>query len=250
MVRVDNEGRYFLDHDKDALSAEKLGDRLRQVREASGDGLRVLIRAEPDANYEAVTVALDRARDAGIKAVSFAQVNAGKSPPPSPSPTASPSKEEIARAMARKREEELARQSPVPPGKPARVESQLPPDEREAYERNLALWMALPPDERKALRGQATERIREETDQAYQGTGLNLNDDQREVFALRYRQERRRLERDIQEKAAAERDRRLPEILERLKREFSAPAAAANKPKPTPKPAASPTPAPSPTPAK
>ena len=125
-------------------------------------------------------------------------------------------------------------------------EAQLSPEDREGYERNLSLWRSLPPEDKKAIRGLATERIQEETEQAYASSGLNLNDDQREVFALRYRQERRRLEREIQEKALAERNRRLPEIIERIKHEFPATAAAATPPKPTPKP--TPTPAPTGTP--
>ena len=163
-----------------------------------------------------------------------------------PSPTAAPSatlsKEDLARAMARKREEELAKQQPPPPVKPPRTMPQLTPEEKEAYERNLTLWLALPPDERQALRGEATERIRIETEKAYEISGLHLNDDQREVFALRYRQERRRLERELQEKARAERERRLPEILEHIKHEF--PASAAATPRPTPKVSPMPTPTP------
>ena len=153
-------------------------------------------------------------------------------------PAASPSREELARTMARRREEELAKQAsasaapavkplPVPP----RTVPRLSPEENEAYDRNLALWLALPPEEKKELRSLATERVQEETEKAYASSGLNLNAGQREVFALRYRQERRRLEREIQEKAAAERARRLPEIMDRLRREFGAPA----MPRPAPK---------------
>ena len=75
---------------------------------------------------------------------------------------------------------------------------------------------------RDAARGLAAEGMREEIAKAYESSGLNLNDDQKEMFALRYKQERRRLERDIQQKAKAERARRLPEIMDRLKREFPA----------------------------
>ena len=146
--------------------------------------------------------------------------------------------------MARKREEELAKQPPVP-AKPPRTTPQLTPEEREDYDRNLSIWLTLPVEEKQAIRGLATERIREEIEKAYADSGLRLNDDQREVFALRYRQERRRLEREIQAKASAERERRMPELIERIKREFPA-AAAANSPKPSPKtsPAAPPAPVP------
>ncbi len=233
-IRVDKEGRYYLGNEKDALPADALAERLRKLREAQGDDLHVLIRAELDTNNAAVTAAEDQARAAGIKTVTTRKITVVKVPVlPVPSPMASPSKEEVAKVMARKREEEMAKAAATPV-KPPRIEGPLPPDERAAYERNLALWLALPPDERQALRGQATERIREETEKAYASLGLNLNDDQREVFALRYRQERRRLEREIQEKAKAERAHRLPEIMDRLKREFPTSPPAANTPKPAP----------------
>ena len=254
-IRVDKEGRYYFSGEKDAVPADALTDHLRKLREAHGDDLQLTLRADRDADYAPVMALLSRLREAGIKNGTFS-VPPGKasSPPPSPSPSASPSREEIAKAMARKREEELAKAASPAPSKPLHAEPQLSSDEREAYERNLTLWLAMPPEERQALRGQATERIREETERAYASLGLNLNDDQREVFALRYRQERRRLERELQEKAAAERARRLPEMMERLKREFPATAPAANSPKPPPKPVSTPTSTatatPSPTPAK
>ena len=137
--------------------------------------------------------------------------------------------------MARKREEELARQTAAasPAARPLPPRLLLPrlsPDENAAYERNLALWLALPSEEKKEIRGLAAERVQQETEKAYESSGLNLNQDQREMFALRYRQERRRLERDLQEQARTERDRRMPEIMDRLKREF----ANGNVPRPKP----------------
>ena len=241
-IRVNKDGRYFFEKEKDALPADKLAERLHRLRDTQGDALRVVIRAESDTSYAAITTALDQVNGVGIKNVSFVVSPGSKPPGPTPTPqppaaavpSATPSTEEIARTMARKREEELAKPPAAPAVRPPRGEPPLPPDEREAYERNLTLWLALPPEERQALRGQATERIREETEKAYQNSGLNLNDDQREVFALRYRQERRRLEREIQEKATAERARRLPEIMERIKHEFAAAPPAVNPPKPTP----------------
>ena len=115
---------------------------------------------------------------------------------------------------------------------------QLPPEERETFKRNLAVWRNLTPDERTALRNMARVRTHAEVEKAVQDLGLHLNQDEREMFALRYSQERRKLERDLQHKAAMERARRMPEILAKLKSEFSAgptspgpsPAAAEVKP--------------------
>ena len=93
---------------------------------------------------------------------------------------------------------------------------QLPPEEREAFKRNLRVWRQLPPEEREMVRKEATDRTREEIDRAYGQSGLHLDKDQREVFGLRYRQERRKLERELQEKMDAERARRLPGLVEEL----------------------------------
>ena len=119
--------------------------------------------------------------------------------------------------------------SPNPGSKPLppRLIPRLTPEENEAYERNLSRWQALPPEEKKEIRGMITERMQEETEKAYTNSGLNLSGDQREMFALRYRQERRRLERDIQENAAMERARRMPEMMDRLRHEFGTGAPAA-----------------------
>jgi hypothetical protein len=97
---------------------------------------------------------------------------------------------------------------------------QLPPDERETFKHNLEMWRSLPPEERVALRNLAHARAHAEIDKAMQDTGLHLDADQKEMFALRYTQERRRLERDLQRQTADERARRMPEILARLKSEF------------------------------
>ena len=156
------------------------------------------------------------------------------SPKPSVAPAATPSQDDLAREMMRRREAEQRAQDAkadrpevktgkkdAPAEPPMRLD-QLPPDERAAYQRNLPLWRQLPEEERDALRKRADERARQEIDRAYQETGLNLDHDQREVFDLRYKQERRRLEHDLQEKANAERQRWLVEVTARLKQEFTA----------------------------
>jgi hypothetical protein len=100
----------------------------------------------------------------------------------------------------------------------------LPPAERESFQRNLKRWRELTPQEREALRGQAGQhhaRMLEEAERALQESGLKLNNDGREIFLLRYSQERRKLERELREKMETERAHRLPAITEALKREFA-----------------------------
>ena len=147
-----------------------------------------------------------------------------KEMPPSPAATATP--DDLARQMMQRRAAEQ-RAIETRPREPVHLD-QLPPEERADYQRNLPLWRQLPADERDALRRRAGERARLDLEQAYRDSGLNLDRDQREMFDLRYLQERRKLERELQEKINVERARRLAEVGARLKQEF------ADKPAPAP----------------
>lgn len=104
----------------------------------------------------------------------------------------------------------------------------LPPGaDREAFRKNLMRWRDLSPEERDALRGQADNRgelIKAEIDKTIRDSGLRLTPDQREVYALRYMQERRKLEKALRDQMGSERARRLPGIVEQLKKEFATPA--------------------------
>ena len=118
----------------------------------------------------------------------------------------------------------IAEQMGEPPeagGVAARL-ARMTPAEQEAFKRNLLIWQQMPKEQRQFLKEQFNQHKREEVQAALKESGLNLNSDQREIFALRYMQERRKLERDIQDQANAERSRRMPEIIERLRREFGA----------------------------
>ncbi len=123
----------------------------------------------------------------------------------------------------------------------------LPPDaDREAFRKNLLRWRDLPPEERNALRGQVDNRgelIKAEVDKTIKDCGLQLSPDQREVFVLRYMQERRKLEKSLRDQMGAERARRLPGIIEQLKKEFPSPAPPTATPLPK-GPAATPSPTP------
>lgn len=163
-------------------------------------------------------------------------------PGPKPAPVVHPppTAEETKVRMQRERERELEQAS---------EQEQLLPDEQTKFKENLGVWRKLPPEQREAIRERAEERIRAETDAAYAESGLNLNDDQREVFDLRYKQERRRLERELQERTRLERSRRLPQIMEGLKREFARASVPVATPKPSPAPNVMPVPTPTPSPA-
>lgn len=195
------------------------------------------------------------------------------SPPPSPvsvktpvsGPLAGPEgdRDELVRRnaerKARRQEIEQFLDGRGGDGALGRMLDRLPPGEdREAFRRNLVRWRDMPPEERNALRGQAedrVDRIKAETEKALNDSGLRLSPDEQDVFALRYKQERRKLERSLLEQMNAERARRLPKIVEQLKKEFpqspvTSPAPSPHStaaPSPTPHPTAAPSPTPHPT---
>ena len=103
---------------------------------------------------------------------------------------------------------------------------QLSSEQQERILQNLHRWQDLSQDEKEVLRQR--ERVQRQKldaslNEAYQKSGLQLNDEQRAQFHKRYLQERRRLEEqlahDIQEKRQAGN----AAIIEMLKKEFSNP---------------------------
>ena len=91
------------------------------------------------------------------------------------------------------------------------------------FQRNLPRWQAMSPGEQEFLRHRYEQRRdmrRTQAERAMSESGLRLDDDGRVRYVHRYSQERRRLERDLRRAADAERSRRLPEVHERLRREF------------------------------
>ncbi len=152
---------------------------------------------------------------------------AGFRPRRGPGPMVMPQGENV--AQARLRAEQEAYRNP----------EQLQPEDRENFNRNLEAWRVLRPEEQAAISNLAHARVRAEIDKAVQDSGLHLDADQREMFALRYRQERRKLERDLQRQAAAERSRRMPEIIARLRGEFGGAPANSQASRPEGSPASS-----------
>jgi hypothetical protein len=103
---------------------------------------------------------------------------------------------------------------------------QLSPEQQERMLQNLHHWQELSQDEREVLRQRERvqrQKVEASITEAYQKSGLQLNDEQRAQFRKRYLQERRRLEeqlaRDVQEK----RQIGNAAIIDMLKKEFSNP---------------------------
>lgn len=117
---------------------------------------------------------------------------------------------------------------------------QLPPEQRQRFRENLERWRNLPPDERDVLRKDAEVRrakIARDIDEAIRNAGLQLDRDRRQVFTLRYVQERRKIEEQLRKEMEAKRGPMMRNMIERLKNEF----ASAPSPSPSPAPTASPT---------
>lgn len=120
----------------------------------------------------------------------------------------------------------------------------LSPEERERFQKNWDRWKAMGEKERDELRQRAEverERVRRTIDDAIARAGLTLDKDQREVFAVRYRQERRKIEEDLRREFERVRSARIDQVLEKLKAEFTPARPAAEA---SPSPSASPAPSP------
>jgi hypothetical protein len=111
---------------------------------------------------------------------------------------------------------------------------EMSPEEREHFRQNWQRWKEMAGGEQKDWKQRALaerERMKKVIDDAIASVDLKLSADQREVFVLRYRQERRRVEEELHAEFETKRNEKMKAVLEQLKREFSSPAT------PTPAPA-------------
>ncbi|MGH8046879.1 MAG: hypothetical protein ACREKL_06505 [Chthoniobacterales bacterium] len=117
---------------------------------------------------------------------------------------------------------------------------QMSPEERQKFKDNWMRWKQMGDGERNDWQKRAMEereRIKKNIDEAVAKLGLKLDEDQREVFALRYRQERHKLEQALSQEIDQKRKAGIEKIMQGLKAEFS------NQPKASPSPAGTPAPA-------
>ena len=104
------------------------------------------------------------------------------------------------------------------------------PEER--FKRNLERWKNLPPEEQARMREMFEERRRRmfaDAEEAMRQIGLDPSDPRRPEFIRRYAEERRQIEEEIRIQIEAERARKLPALIEKLRGEF-APGAPAPSP--------------------
>ncbi len=135
-------------------------------------------------------------------AESQAQIASSAAPQASPSVSSSPTRFELLR----------------------KAFDQLSPEQQEKVLLNLLRWQDLSQDEREVLRQrERVQRQKQEAsiNEAYQKSGLQLNEEQRAVFRKRYLQERRRLEEQLVREVQEKRQTGIAAIVDQLKKEFS-----------------------------
>jgi hypothetical protein len=99
----------------------------------------------------------------------------------------------------------------------------LSPEQRAEIWKAVWAVLNLPPEKRQVLLGMDEERknkAREEIDRAMQENGIQLDEERKKEFIARYFEERRMLEERLRREAEEKRRQLLPEIRERLKKEF------------------------------
>lgn len=100
----------------------------------------------------------------------------------------------------------------------------LNPEQRKRFEENFSKWANLPAEEKKSLRHREEmrrKRMSEDIDEAVKKSGLTLTETQRQQFAQRYADERRKLEEELRKEMDEKRQPRLDVIVGKLAKEFA-----------------------------
>ena len=104
---------------------------------------------------------------------------------------------------------------------------QLSGDQQKKFLDNLDQWRMMSPQEQELYRDKELFRrkqIAQEIQAAIQKSNLKLDEDQREVYALRYTQERRKIEESLRKEMDQKRQIMVDAMLSHLKVEFNAPS--------------------------
>ncbi|HXM29017.1 MAG TPA: hypothetical protein VN957_23550 [Chthoniobacterales bacterium] len=153
-----------------------------------------------------------------ILLIAVAASGYGQTPTPTPTPTPQPA---------------AAVKTPVATAQPSasvkledlrRSIEQLTPEQQQKVLQNLHRWLALSPDERDVLRQRQRVRQQKEEEsvtEAYQKSGLRLNEEGREIFRKLYLQERRKLEEQLAKDTQEKRQKGDATIVEKLKKELA-----------------------------
>jgi hypothetical protein len=153
-----------------------------------------------------------------ILLIAVAASGYGQTPTPTPTPTPQPAASvktpaATAQPSASVKLEDLRRSI-----------EQLTPEQQQKVLQNLHRWLALSPDERDVLRQRQRVRQQKEEEsvtEAYQKSGLRLNEEGREIFRKLYLQERRKLEEQLAKETQEKRQKGDATIVEKLKKELA-----------------------------
>ena len=110
----------------------------------------------------------------------------------------------------------------------------LTPEQQQKVRENYQRWLNMTPEEKKALREREQlrrQKILQEIDGAIKQSGLQLDDQTRNQYIMRYTQERRVIEQRLQQEMEEKRRPQLQDLINRLKAEFqdrSSPASSAS----------------------
>lgn len=99
----------------------------------------------------------------------------------------------------------------------------LTPEQRQQFHEKLERWKTLPPEQRAELRKNEEfrqQRILKEINDAIARSGLQLDQDQRQLFTFRFAQERRTIEEDLRKELEEKRTNAVNQLIADLVTEF------------------------------
>jgi flagellar biosynthesis GTPase FlhF len=122
----------------------------------------------------------------------------------------------------------------------------LPPEQQDKFRENFQRWQNMTQQEKNALREREAlrrQKMLQEVDKAIKESGLQLDPQTRQMYVIRYTQERRAIEQALQKEMEAKRRPLVQDLTNRLNAEFKAmaspaPTAATSSSSPAPAPAA------------
>lgn len=197
------------------------------------------------------------ARQVGLlSALAAIAVSASQAQPPSASPTPPTVPPAIQAMHAPGKPEKPHPAAPavsqVPGWDPQAFMSTMTPEQRQKFLQNLERWKKLPPEQQAELRRNEAfrqRRVLAEISEAIAHSGLQLDPAGRQLFTLRYAQERRTIEEGLRKEMEEKRRKAVEGLVDRLVTEFRATPAKHPTPPAAPvptKPSLSPTSAPTP----
>ncbi len=99
----------------------------------------------------------------------------------------------------------------------------LPPEAQERFKRNMRQWQEMPPDMQERIKrrhARMLEKGRKEVSRILEESGVEMTEERRRQFLLRYIRERQDLERELREELMKSRNERLPRMIEEIKADY------------------------------